>query len=121
MKFPLLLLALAASSLLPVRAAGADDAPIVLPSNAFVVAGMPRAEVLRQLGEPDEALAPQLWVYWNFRAKSPALAPGADTLVVVFKGERVERVRLTQRAPVLALMHQLRQNALRKGEALARK
>lgn len=119
MKFPLLLLALAAS-LLPVRGAGAED-KIVLPSNAFVVAGMPRAEVVRQLGQPDEALAPQLWVYWDFRAKSPAIAPGADTLVVVFKGDRVEHVRLTQRAPVLALVQQLRQSALRKGEALARK
>ncbi len=110
---------LAASLLLATAAfAHASDEATELPDNADlgilahllapanVARGMTSKHVQAQLGAPDTTLAANIWVYWNFKAKDNPRVENADTLIVIFENERVQRVRLTDGKPVRAFIAQ---------------
>jgi hypothetical protein len=57
--------------------------------------GMPAAEVLRLLGEPDERIAPGVWVYWNYQTNRMSLnTQGLDTLVIAISRETVVGLKI---------------------------
>jgi hypothetical protein len=87
------------------------DPLISLSSNANARLGMSREQLLDQLGQPSEKLADSLWVYSDFRAKGRPVAEQCDTLVVVFTGERVSLLRLTDAFLVKAAIAKARANA----------
>ncbi len=90
-----------------------SETTLRLPSNAFLVAGMTREAVVDQFGEPDEKLTADLWVYWNIKPKDRPAGEKNDALLVAFAGGRVVRLRLTAKAPLVALLEQQRAKAAR--------
>lgn len=97
-----------------------DEARLVIPSNAYLAIGMHRDEVLAQLGAPAEKLSADIWVYWDFRAKSRPAGEKTDTLIVVLSSNRVSRIRITERQPVMALLAHLQRKAAEKSAVAAR-
>lgn len=76
-------------------------------SGAYISRGMSRAAVTEELGAPAASVGPDVWVYWDFRAKGRPGGERWDTLLVVFEQGRVSRIRLTEQAPVVALLKKL--------------
>ena len=111
----ILSLALAATPCVPASAADRrspnEDSRIVLSSNPYIATGMHRDDVAAQLGAPSETFSAEIWIYWDFRAKGRPAEEKADTLIVVFTNDRVSRLRLSERQPVIALLTQLRRRA----------
>lgn len=67
--------------------------------------GLSRGDLWSLLGEPSTRLTPDVWVYWNYRSTNPsANARGFDTLVVTFKSDRVEAVKLTTEHTIRSLL-----------------
>jgi len=119
MKIQILLasLVLAAASTAASFAAHSDhperDPLLLLPSNAFVTSGMSRDAVLDQLGQPSSKLSPNVWVYADFRAKGRPAGDRADALLVVFSGDRVSLLRVTEQALVNAALAKLQGKSAR--------
>ncbi|MBM3855426.1 MAG: hypothetical protein FJ399_20110 [Verrucomicrobia bacterium] len=102
-------------------ACATDEAAALLPSPelaylahllapARIARGMSPAEVQASIGAPNATLAPNVWVYWNFKAKDTPGGDRCDTALVVFAHNRVDRVKLCEGAPVRAFI--ARQEAL---------
>lgn len=68
--------------------------------------GMTPQAVHDALGQPAATLAPNVWVYWDFKAKDTPRAGKADTLLVVFSENRVQRLRLVDSQLVRAILAQ---------------
>lgn len=135
MKYLLIAASLLVSSALPARVSGQtqppslaesprytdldDDGPLTEPRHiGFNMT--PDDVVIAMKGKPDEKLAPDLWVYWRFRAASAAELPAFDTLVVYFSQGRVVKYRLVEGKPILALLAEVRKNA-KAGATVAKK
>ena len=73
---------------------------------ANVARGMTPQDVRASLGAPNTTLAPHIWVYWNFKAKDTPRAENADTLLVIFAENRVQRIRLCDSKPVRTFLAQ---------------
>lgn len=96
-----------------------DDGPLTEPRH--IGFGMTAEDVMMAMkGKPDEKLAPDLWVYWHFRALTAGDRHPFDTLVVYFSEGRVVKYRLVERQPVLALLNDLRKQA-KAAKAVAKK
>jgi hypothetical protein len=61
-----------------------------------VSVGASRSGVLNQMREPNFILHPDVWIYTGFRATNVSGAERYDTLVVIFKNEKVDAIRLTK-------------------------
>ena len=83
--------------------------PLSWQANARV--GMTRTELVDQLGEPSQKISAVLWVYSDFRARYRPIDDRADALVVIFVGERVSLLRLTERSLIEAALVKARVNA----------
>jgi hypothetical protein len=68
--------------------------------------GMTPGEVHAQFGAPNTQLAPNIWVYWNFKAKDAPRGDQFDAALVIFADNRVQRVRLCDSKPVRAFIAQ---------------
>ena len=89
------------------------DALVLLSSNVSAAVGMKRDELVAQFGEPTQKLSARVWVYADFRAKGRPARERSDALVVVFTGERVSLLRLTERAQIEAVLAKLGASAVR--------
>ena len=86
----------------------ADSVIIPLSSNPVATTGQSREGVVYNLGEPTEKLSANLWIYSDFKVAGKKPANRADTLIVVFKDDRVSVLRLTDGAQVRAAITKLR-------------
>lgn len=68
--------------------------------------GMTPQAVRDTLGQPDATLAPNVWVYWDFKPKDAPRAGKTDTLLLIFAENRVQRLRLVDSRPVRAIIAQ---------------
>lgn len=76
--------------------------PMLAPRRIAV--GMTQADVLRAMRDkPDEQLAADLWIYWNFRA-SHDCPPHTEALMVLFDRGRVARYRLVPESAIATLV-----------------
>jgi len=69
-------------------------------SSLLLPIGTPRSDILELVGQPDEQLSADVWIYWNRRTNQPQLTNGYDTLLVVFRKDRVNEFRIVAEAPV---------------------
>ena len=67
-----------------------------------VSVGASREGVLNQLRAPNAVLNVNVWVYTNFLVANASGAERADTLVVTFKDEKVDTIRLVTKEQVRA-------------------
>ncbi len=75
--------------------------------------GMTPGEVMTAMhGKPDVVLAPNLWVYWRFRAAVGRNQRKFDTLVVYFSQNRVTKFRLVERKAMQELIATLRKSGV---------
>lgn len=87
-----------------------DEGPLSEPRH--IAFGMnPDGVVNAMKGKPDGKLAPDIWVYWNFRSAFNSETPRFDTLIVFFSSERVFKYRLVEKQAVLALLAQARKGS----------
>jgi len=78
-------------------------APSVAPRR--IGCGMSPDDVVRAMqGTADERPAPDVWIYWNFRADADPATPQPDTLLVLFAEGRVAKYRLVPRQVAQALV-----------------
>ena len=61
-----------------------------------VSVGASRAGVLNQMREPNLVLSSDVWIYTGFRATNVLGGERFDTLVVIFKNDRVDAIKLTK-------------------------
>ena len=61
-----------------------------------VSVGASRSGVLNQMREPNLVLYPDVWIYTGFRATNVPGGERYDTLVVIFKNDRVDAIELTK-------------------------
>ena len=73
--------------------------------------GMSRGALVGQLGAPAERLSENVWVYTDFHALDRPAREKTDTLVVVFKENRVVHLRLTRYALIAPAIAQARAGA----------
>lgn len=64
-------------------------------SRTRVSVGMERSRVINQIGEPAAQIGNDVWVFTHFRAGNVTYAERYDTLLLVFKDDKVTRVTLT--------------------------
>lgn len=121
-KIALLLALLAAGALAPAVAAEfraseipPDDSLTLedVLSRSRVSVGVSRGSVLIELREPNLIMGPDVWIYTRFRATSVFGAERYDTLVLAFKNDKVEVIRLTTE-------EQVRMTANRRGADAAK-
>lgn len=67
---------------------------------ALLPVGTPRAVIRKELGVPDLQLSPNAWVYWHRTTNRPELSAGFDTLVILFKADRVSDMKIVAEAPI---------------------
>jgi hypothetical protein len=79
-------------SALPTEGVTLDE----LLAQSRVSVGASRSGVLNQLREPDLVLSPDVWIYTEFRATNVPGGERYDTLVVIFKHDRVDAIKLTK-------------------------
>ncbi len=74
------------------------------------IRGLTETQVLHLLGRPAERVSPTLWVYWRYYSPEEAAENGGyDTLLVAFKGDRVQAMKLVDGATLRAqLQHGIR-------------
>src|SRR5439155_8930519 len=122
------LVAVGATSVVP-SVGRADEREPLIPFDATAAevwhlphfkVGAPRAEVLAEFGRPSEQRGPEFWIYRDFRSHfKSAYEKGYDTLVVIFSGEQVSRMRLVNGAQLTAALaeqqRRLAASALAKG------
>lgn len=97
-----------------VRAFGQDGVP-ENPLTIFtqdlevgIARGMTHETVHILLGSPNEIVATNIWVYWNFRGTGVPDAAKYDTLILVFKDGQVSTLRLCESKPVRELIAKLK-------------
>jgi uncharacterized protein YegJ (DUF2314 family) len=75
----------------------ASNANALVPFLGFVdvTVGTHRSDVAERLGEPPDRFSPDVWVYWDYRDPRRAADERYQTLVIIFTGERVTRIRFT--------------------------
>jgi hypothetical protein len=61
-----------------------------------VSVGASRSGVLNQMREPNLVLDPDVWIYTGFRATNVVGGERYDALVVIFKHDRVDAIKLTK-------------------------
>ncbi len=71
-------------------------------AHSRVSVGASREGVRNQLRDPDAVLNVNVWVYSNLLASNASGAERADTLVVIFKDEKVDTIRLVTKEQVRA-------------------
>ena len=103
---------LAPASAIPPSSPPVSDAIVALGANPAVSHGMTRETVDFMIGQPDERLSADVWVYWNFKAKGVPASTGVDTLIVGFTDDRVTLIRLSKSEPVRAFIARQRARAL---------
>ena len=81
--------------------------------------GMTRDELVGLLGQPSQKLSATVWVYSDFRAKNRPKAEQHESLVVVFNGDRVSKLRLTQHSLIVAALARVRADAASPGTTVA--
>jgi hypothetical protein len=64
-------------------------------AHSRVSIGQSRVGLLTEMREPDVVLSRNVWVYTGFRAANVSGAERFDALVVIFKNEKVDAIRLT--------------------------
>jgi hypothetical protein len=69
-------------------------------SRSRVSVGASRESVLIELREPNFVIGPDVWVYTGVKAANVFGAERYDTLVVAFKNDKVEVVRLAKEEQV---------------------
>ena len=116
-KHLLCLAALLVAGMFSPSATANDDrafSPIRLTDRPYIERGMARELVREMFGAPCAQLSSDAWVYFDFRAMN-ALAIGTlssagaekkDTLVVIFKEDRVSLIRACDSQPVRAFIAQ---------------
>ena len=82
-------------------------------SRSRVSIGVSRGSVLTELSAPNFIIGPDVWVYTGFKATNVYGAERYDTLVLAFKNEKVEVIRLAKE-------EQLRVTANRSGTGAAK-
>lgn len=65
-------------------------------AHSRVSVGASRESVLTEMRDPNIVLHPNVWVYTGFRATNVAGAERFDSLVVTFKREKVDTIRLVK-------------------------
>lgn len=65
-----------------------------------VSVGVSRESVLSELRAPDLVIGPDVWVYTGFKATNVYGAERYDTLVLAFKNDKVEVIRLAKEEQV---------------------
>lgn len=92
-------LILAAVSSLPMFADPAStsnvDALVLLSGIVDVTVGTHRSDVSQRLGNPRDTLSPDVWIYWDYRDPRRAADERYQTLVIIFNGDEVSRMRFT--------------------------
>jgi hypothetical protein len=73
-------------------------------STFLLPVGTPRRDFLKHVGPPDDQLSGNVWVYWHRRTNQPHLTEGFDTLLVIFRRDRVSELRIVAEAPVRRLI-----------------
>lgn len=70
-----------------------------------VALGMTRDQVvMSMLGEPDDKLGSNLWIYWGFKARGRPSSENYTALIVVFVRERVTLIRLAEASATKRLL-----------------
>jgi hypothetical protein len=70
-------------------------------SDTFIKPGDSRGAVRQAIGVPPARFSPDVWVYWNYRTNHPRVNQrGFDTLLVIFKGDRVLRLDVVAGEPI---------------------
>jgi hypothetical protein len=86
-----------------------DDMLVPFDASRRARVGMTRKEVLFSMqGRPDENLGEEIWIYWDFEAKGQAEGSPHTAMLVVFEGDRVKLIRLTDPVLVQRLVAQQR-------------
>jgi hypothetical protein len=77
--------------------AAAADADALVPFLGFVAVtvGTHRSAVTEHIGEPPDRFSPDVWVYWDYRDPRRAADERYKTVVIIFTGDRVARIRFT--------------------------
>jgi hypothetical protein len=83
-----------------------EDFLVTLTARPHAALGMSPGELTATLGEPSARLAPNVWVYWDFKPVNVPDRVKYDALVVVLSNDRVSRLRLCPSAPVRAFIAQ---------------
>ncbi|MBI5769333.1 MAG: hypothetical protein HZA93_16185 [Verrucomicrobia bacterium] len=73
---------------------------------ARLARGMTPQEVHTILGAPHAQLAPNIWAYWNFKAKDAPRADQFDAALVIFADNRVKTIKLCDGKTVRAFVAQ---------------
>jgi hypothetical protein len=113
------LLVISSANAAPIPRAGATTATatadelVPLLSIRRIKIGMTAREVRRQSGEPDEAISPQLWIYWHFQETRAPTDMKNPAVLVVFKGDRVALLRLCEGETVQQMLPRMRAAAQR--------
>ena len=73
-----------------------------LVAHSRISVGVSREGVLNQLRNPNAILNADVWVYTDFLAANVSTAGRADTLVLTFKNDKVDTIRLVTKEQVRA-------------------
>ena len=88
-----------------------NSSPLAVARTAFVEIGMKRELVREMLGMPAAQLAPDIWVYFDFRPVSLSRPAKGDTLIVSFIQDRVRYLTLVDGQHVRALIARQQQKS----------
>lgn len=88
----------------------ADDTLLTIHTAAAAVVerGMTRDAVRFQLGAPTAELTADVWAYEDFQANGRPAGERRDVLLVVFAGENVTRLHLTEKGAVRSALARAR-------------
>jgi outer membrane protein assembly factor BamE (lipoprotein component of BamABCDE complex) len=84
-----------ASQIPPDRVNELNDDVIILLSHPRISTGSDRDQVIEQLGQPAAKMGTDVWAFTQFRARNVNYAEHYDTLLVVFKDDKVARITLS--------------------------
>jgi hypothetical protein len=103
--------ALSASPMFTATAA-ALNADAVVPFWDFVdvTVGTHRRDVPERIGEPPDRFSPDVWVYWDYRDPRRATDERYQTLIIIFTGDRVTRIRFTDTKETRAALAKFRRD-----------
>jgi hypothetical protein len=76
-----------------------------------VYIGTHRSEVTERIGPPSDRFSSDVWVYWNYCDQLRAPNDPYKTLIIVFTGDRVARIRYTDTKATRAALAKFRRDA----------
>jgi hypothetical protein len=77
--------------------------------DTFIKTGDTPGAVRATIGAPDDRLSADVWVYWNYKSTDPRTKErGYDTLLTIFRNERVVELRVVSGEPVRLQLARLR-------------